>query len=244
MSLRMEATGMRDLYSFDDAEQEASGDRLLFGAYMQYLALMMYSKGNGGEESTDEEPTSEEQPETIEVELHLDEPLMAFDDADEEGEDEEAETPKIPDELPIVPLRGLVVFPLAGMPLAVGQERSLKLIDDVMRGDRLVGLVAQRDPDIEQGGPEDTYRIGTVARVAQLIRLPDGTMRIFVQGLERIAIDEYTQEKPYLRAKIHVSPETTEEGVEMEALKRNAVAAFQRIVNLVQYLPDELSMAA
>ncbi|MBA3824305.1 MAG: endopeptidase La, partial [Ktedonobacterales bacterium] len=170
---------------------------------------------------------------------------MILDDAPEEGEDKaEDDQPEIPDVLPIVPLRGLVVFPMAGMPMAVGQERSLKLIDDIMRGDRLIGMVAQKDPEVEQGGPDDSFRIGTVVRVAQLVRLPDGTLRIFVQGLERFAIDEYEQEKPYLKAKIHLIPETVEEGVEMEALKRNAVSLFQRIVNLVQYLPDELSMAA
>ncbi len=233
---------MRDFLTYEDAMHDAYDDRLLFTAYL--ATIMRLQQENGGVTDEDTDVTDESDEPTIEIELE--EPLMAFDDAEEEREDDgkPAETPPIPDVLPIVPLRGLVVFPLAGMPLAVGQERSLKLIDDVMRGDRLVGLVAQKDPDVEQGGPDDTYRIGTVARVAQLIRLPDGTMRIFVQGLERIAVDEYIQEKPYLKAKIHVAPETTEDGVEMEALKRNAVALFQRIVNLVQYLPDELSMAA
>jgi ATP-dependent Lon protease len=160
-------------------------------------------------------------------------------------ENKEQEGLSIPAELPIVPLRGgLVVFPFAVAPLAVGQERSIKLIDDAMRGDRLIGLVAQRDPEIEQGGPDDTYRIGTVARIARLLRLPDGMMQIFVQGMERIVIDEYTQTNPYLKARVHPSPETLEAGIEVEALKRSVVELFQRMVSLVQYLPDELSMAA
>ena len=183
------------------------------------------------------------------ISLLEDEAETELDDAPSEAEaaaeqSSEHEVPKVPDELPIVPLRGLVVFPFAVTPLAVGQERSLKLIDDVMRGDRLFGLVAQRDPDVEQGGPNDTYKVATLGRVARLLRLPDGTMQIIVQGLERIYIDEYTQEKPYLKAKIHHYPETTEEDIEMEALKRNVVSLFQRMVNLVQYLPDELSTAA
>jgi ATP-dependent Lon protease len=228
---------MRDIYPLANDDQP---DSLMMDGYLAYLVADVQQNrkpGRHDEDATGEEPT---------IEIEIEQPVMSYDDGEVEDDDEDkpTETPPIPDELPIVPLRGLVVFPLAGMPLAVGQERSLKLIDDAMRGDRLVGLVAQKDPEVEQGGPDDTFRIGTVARVAQLIRLPDGTMRIFVQGLERIAIDEYTQEKPYLRAKIHVAPETTETGVEMEALKRNAVAAFQRIVSLVQYLPDELSMAA
>ncbi len=166
-------------------------------------------------------------------------------ESDSEGEkNSEGELPKIPDVLPIVPLRGLVVFPFAVIPLGVGQERSLKLIDDAMRGDRLIGLAAQKDSEVEQGGPDDTFRIGTVARIAKLLRLPNDTMQIIVQGLERFAIDEYTQLTPYLKARVHLSPETVEHGVEIEALQRNAVEMFQRLVSLVQYLPDELSMAA
>jgi ATP-dependent Lon protease len=173
----------------------------------------------------------------------IEEIAIPLDDAEIDETHHEDETPQIPGELPIVPLRGLVVFPFAVVPLGVGQERSIKLIDDAMRGDRLIGLAAQRDPEIEQGGPNDTYSMGTAARIARLLRLPNGTMQIIVQGIERIAIDEYIQLTPYLKARVHVAPDTTETGVEIEALKRNAVALFQRLVNLVQYLPDELSMA-
>jgi ATP-dependent Lon protease len=157
---------------------------------------------------------------------------------------ETSSTPQIPEILPIVPLRGLVVFPFAIAPLAVGQERSIRLIDDVMKGNRLFGLVAQKDQTIEQGGPDDTYRVGTVARIARLLRLPDGTMQIVVQGLERIVIDEYVQATPYLMARVHLATETIEEGIEIEAFKRSVVSLFQRMVSLVQYLPDELSLAA
>ena len=86
------------------------------------------------------------------------------------------------------------------IPLGVGKDRSIRLIDDVMRGSRLVGLVAQKDDDVEDAGPDDCYRVGTVARVARLLRMPEGTLQIFVQGLERIAIDEFVAKEPYLRA--------------------------------------------
>ena len=109
---------------------------------------------------------------------------------------------------------------------------------------RLVGLVAQKDDDVEDAGPDDCYRVGTVARVARLLRMPEGTLQIFVQGLERIAIDEFVAEEPYLRAKVHPLPEAVETGVEIEALQRNASDMFQRLVNLVQYLPDQLALAA
>src|SRR5579871_5245299 len=107
------------------------------------------------------------------LEESIDSSARPLDDDTSEPEEREGELPKIPDILPMVPLRGVVVFPFAVQPLAVGQERSIKLIDDAMRGDRLIGLVAQKDPEIEQGGPDDTYRIGTVARIARLLRLPD-----------------------------------------------------------------------
>jgi ATP-dependent Lon protease len=166
---------------------------------------------------------------------------------EEEESDEEAQREpafELPNELPILPLKDTVVYPFAMIPLGVGKERSIRLIDDVMRGSRMVGLVAQKDDSVEDAGPDDCYRVGTVARIARLLRMPEGTLQIFVQGLERIAIDEYVEEEPYLRAKVHLLPETPEEGVEIEALQRNASDMFQRLVNLVQYLPDQLALAA
>src|SRR5579872_2632893 len=157
---------------------------------------------------------------------------------------DETEHVELPDELPILPLKDTVVYPFAVMPLGVGKERSIRLIDDVMRGSRLVGLVAQKDAEIEEAGPDDCYRMGTVARIARLLRIPDGTIQIIVQGLERIAIDEFVAEQPYLKARAHLAPETMPRDIEIEAMKRTAIDLFQRLVNLVQYLPDQLAMAA
>jgi ATP-dependent Lon protease len=157
---------------------------------------------------------------------------------------EEERRVNIPEVLPILPLKETVVYPLTMMPLGVGQERSIKLIDDTMRGNRLVGLVAQKSAEIDLAGPDDTFRIGTMARIARMLRTPDGTIQIIVQGIERIRILEYAQEEPYLKAHIEAAPETVEDDVELEALKRNAVQLFQRLVSLVQYLPNELALAA
>src|SRR5215213_3613942 len=104
---------------------------------------------------------------------------------------------KYPDILPILPLRGVVVYPQTAIPLTVGQPRSIKLVDDVIAGDRLIGLVAARDPDMETPGPDDVYEIGTLASIHRLFRAPDGTIRLLVQGLARIRIDEYTENEPY-----------------------------------------------
>jgi len=150
----------------------------------------------------------------------------------------------IPDELPILPLKDTVIYPYAVQPLGVGQERSIHLIDEVMRGSRLVVLVAQKSADIEQAGPDDIFKIGTVSRIARMIRMPDGTIQIIVQGLERVAIGEFTQEKPYLVAHVTLKPDIQEEDKETEAIKRNVVGYFQRLVALVQNLPEGVAAAA
>ncbi len=148
----------------------------------------------------------------------------------------------IPEELPILPLKDTVVYPLTVFPLAVGQERSLRLVDDVMQGDRLLGLVAQKSAEIEQAGPGDTFDIGTVAIIHKLLKVPDGTIRLAVQGLERFRIVEWTQTKPYLKARIEVLPDKAERTVEVEALMRNVINLFQRLVSLVPHMPEELVM--
>ncbi|MFL5656112.1 MAG: endopeptidase La [Ktedonobacteraceae bacterium] len=149
----------------------------------------------------------------------------------------------IPDVLPVLPLKDTVIYPFAVQPLGVGQERSIRLIDEVMRGNRLVVLVAQKSAEIEQAGPDDIFRIGTVSRVARMIRMPDGTIQIIVQGLERVAIGEFTQEKPYLAAHVTLKPDTQEEDNETEAIKRNVVSYFQRLVALVQNVPEGVAAA-
>src|SRR5713226_2701504 len=149
----------------------------------------------------------------------------------------------IPDVLPVLPLRDTVIYPYALQPLPVGQERSIRLIDDIMRGDRLVVLVAQKSADIEQAKPADIFKIGTVSRVARMIRMPDGPIQIIVQGLERVSIDEFTQEKPYLAAHVTLKPDSEEEDTETEAIKRNVISYFQRMVTLIQNVPEGVAAA-
>ena len=147
-------------------------------------------------------------------------------------------------ELPVLPLRGTVVFPLTVVPLAAAQARSLRLIDAVMSGDRAVALVMQKDAEIEGAGPEDVYQIGTIATIHQMMRVPDGTVRLAVQGNERMRVLEFLSEEPYLVARVQRVPEAVEESVEVEALTRNTLELFQRLVSLVAHMPDELITAA
>ena len=102
----------------------------------------------------------------------------------------------------MLPLRDTVVFPDTMIPLTIGQERSIKLIDDVLAGDRLLALVTSKDAEVEVPGPDLLYPIGTVGLAHKMIKLPDGTMRILVQGLQRVHVDKFTQEEPYLAAEI------------------------------------------
>jgi len=156
---------------------------------------------------------------------------------------EDVKGTSLPDALSILPLRDTVAFPLAVIPLIVGQERSVKLVEDAMRVKRLIGLVTQRNAEARPAGPEDLYRVGTAAVIQQLLRAPDGTLRLLVQGLERIRITDFLQTEPYLVARIEPSPESKEEGVEVEALLRALRDLVQQLAPLIPELPDELSNA-
>jgi ATP-dependent Lon protease len=154
-------------------------------------------------------------------------------------------TPTIPDALPVLPLRGgVVIFPLVVAPLTVGQERSVRLVDDIMRGDRLVAVVATKPGAPETPGPEDLHGVGTAATVHQLVRLPDGTIRLLIQGLERIRLLDFINTEPYLVARVEVAPDRTEPTVETEALRRAVVDVFRRLVTMADELPGELVTAA
>jgi ATP-dependent Lon protease len=151
---------------------------------------------------------------------------------------------EIPTTLPVLPLKEMVVFPDSATPLAIGQERSIALIDDVVARDRMVALVTVKSPDVEQPDWDDLYEIGTAALVHKLIKVPDGTLRILVQGLQRIQIESRVQDEPYLVGAVSVLPDIVAETKELEALTRNVQMQFGRIVGLVPYLPAELELAA
>jgi ATP-dependent Lon protease len=153
----------------------------------------------------------------------------------------EVETVKYPEVLPILPLRGVVVYPQTAVPLTIGQMRSIKLVDEVsVTPGKLVGLVAARNPEIEEPGPADLYTMGTIATVHQLFRVPDNTIRLLVQGLARFRLGEFIQTDPYLKAKIEVIPETVETGLEIVALARSARDQFEQISGLTPSIPREL----
>src|SRR4030065_2958599 len=138
----------------------------------------------------------------------------------------------VPDELPILPLRGVGVSPHTSVPLTIGQPRSIKLVDDVAAGDRLIGLVASRDPELELPGPAELYEYGTVAAIQRLFRVPDGTIRLIAQGHARLKGGAFTANHPYLRAHIEPLPEVIERGGEVEAPIGAALDQFQKVADL------------
>ena len=157
---------------------------------------------------------------------------------------EETVAQEIPAVLPVLPLRDTVVFPDTMIPLTIGQERSIKLIDDVLAGDRLLAMVTSKDAEVETPGPDLLYPVGTVGLAHKMIKLPDGTMRILVQGLQRVRVKEYVREEPYLVARTEKIEDVSTESRESDALRASLLSVFSKIVELVPYLPDELEMAA
>ncbi len=170
-------------------------------------------------------------------------PTATIDIKLEDELDEESAAVDLPEELPILPLRGLVVYPQTAIPLTVGQERSIQLVDDVVAGNRLVGLVASKDRNLTTPGPDQVQTIGTLAAIHRLFRTPDGTVRLLIQGLQRIRIDQFIETSPYLKARVTRIPEDEvvfADDIEMEALVRSIVDRFTSLAELVPSIPQEL----
>jgi ATP-dependent Lon protease len=150
----------------------------------------------------------------------------------------------LPDALPVLPLRESVPFPEALMPLAIGQERSIRLVNDVLAGNRMLVMVASRLEDqTEDPGPDDLYRVGVAGVVARMLKVPDGTLRILVHGAQRVVLERFVATEPYLVARIQEAPDEVVPSPELEALHRNVQATFSRIIEELPYLPEELQVA-
>lgn len=146
--------------------------------------------------------------------------------------------------LPLLPLRDTVVFPRTVATLAATDLRSLCLIDEVMSGNRTVALVMQKDADQEGAGPDDVLAVGTIATVQQTMRLPDGSVRLAVRGVERMRILDVVAEEPFMVAKVQRLPEVAENSSEVRAVVRDTIVLFAQLVSLAPHLPDELITAA
>jgi ATP-dependent Lon protease len=149
----------------------------------------------------------------------------------------------LPEALPVLPLRDSVAFPETLMPLAVEQERSIKLVNDVLAGDRMLVMVAAREGAGEEPGPGELYDVGVAGVVARMLKVPDGTLRILVHAAQRVELGDYVTTEPYLVARIVEAPDVVVPSQRLEALHRNVQATFSRIIGEAPYLPEELQMA-
>jgi ATP-dependent Lon protease len=145
----------------------------------------------------------------------------------------------LPREMPILPVRGMVVFPGTVVPLTIGREKSKRLIDSVLAGNKLLAIFTQRQEDVEDPGIDDIYRVGTVASVLKLLRMPDGTNTLMVHGIVRAGIESIVATEPYWQAIVHAHEDQSDTSVEVEALAFNARQAAEQVIELSPNVPEE-----
>ncbi len=157
-----------------------------------------------------------------------------------------AERLTIPDDMPVLPLRDTVLFPNSFMPLAVAREASVRLIDEASTSGRMIGVFTQREATVEEPLQDDLYPIGTATHIHKMFKLPDGSLRLIVQGLTRVRLDKLLQTSPYLRATVSLADEVLrdEDHLEIDALQRNIKSNFQQVVSLSPLLSDDLQALA
>jgi ATP-dependent Lon protease len=150
----------------------------------------------------------------------------------------------IPNEVPILPLRGTVAYPDLVMPLVVGREKSVLLVDEAMSRDRIIGILTQKNPDIEDPGIEDLYTVGCVATIVKMVKMVDGSQRIVIQGICRFKLIEFTAREPYLRARILPIFEDYQKDIEIDAMYINLKSLYKKAVEMAPYLSSELGQIA
>lgn len=180
----------------------------------------------------------------------FDESDASFDDFEQaiplmsEEEEKELTESVIPDELPILPLKNTVLFPGVVVPITVGRDRSLALVKEAYAGDKIIGVVTQKDEDIEEPDAKDLHKVGTMARIIKLIKMPDGSKSIVIQGKSGFEVEEFTQSNPFFKAKVKAFPKEMDiQGVELDASIRNIKETATRIINLSPNIPSEATIA-
>ena len=159
----------------------------------------------------------------------------------ETGSDPSSNKPTNPEQVAILPLRGVIVYPLSAIPLRVSQARSIKLVDEAVQNKTQIGLIASKNAEKDEPNPDELYTIGTLATIVRHFKAPDGVVNLIVQGGERFQVVEYLGTEPYITAKIELSPEPFENTLEIEALRRNISQGFNQMAELLPNLPDELA---
>src|SRR5579884_2229204 len=160
---------------------------------------------------------------------------------------EEQQEVKIPDLLPVLPLPDSVVFPYMILPLFVNRDKATKAVDQALTGNRMILLVAQKDPNVDDPKPDDLYDFGTVSIIMRMLKLPDGRVRILVQGFSRAQVESFNESNPYITAKVlpKTEPQVTAITPELEALIRNVKSTLEKMVSLGKNMsPDLVTIAS
>ncbi|MGC8785305.1 MAG: LON peptidase substrate-binding domain-containing protein, partial [Armatimonadota bacterium] len=163
--------------------------------------------------------------------------------AEAEWAEEEGTGSRIPTQLPLVPVRDQVYFPQMVFPLFVGRERSVRALEEAMEGDRLIALAAQKEVITEEPEPEDIYSVGIAAEVLQVLRMPDGTLRLMLQGVDRIRITRYVQTEPFILVAVEPLHSEKQHDLEIEALMGIVVSLFEQLVNAGKNIPPEVLLS-
>ena len=154
-------------------------------------------------------------------------------------EEVESKAQPVPDQVPVLPTRGAVIYPYLVVPLFVGRPRSIQALEAAMKENRRITLLAQRNVNVDDPGPDDLYTVGTIGEIVQTLPLPDGTIRVMIEGSGRVRVRDYVHTDPFLRANIEAVPEAEQPGIQTEALVRNVIAQFERLINLGRNIPAE-----
>ncbi len=147
---------------------------------------------------------------------------------------------QVPGEIGVLPLRNSVLFPHAIMPISVGRRKTLNLLDDVVRDNKLIGVVSQRNPSEDDPDPAGMYRVGTAARILKVVKLNGNNVNLIIQGLSRLRVDRFTASEPFIKAAVTTLDESSELGVELEALVKTLINQFQRLVKVSPTISNDL----
>ena len=170
--------------------------------------------------------------------------MKFFDDDGKKGWFERGRNrPRIREELPILPLRNTVIYPGVVIPLTIGRESSLRLIDDAVEADRIIGIVGQRDPDVDDPDSSELYSMGTAVQILRVMKVSEDSKNLIahVQGLQRLRVVRYVQRRPYLRARVQLIEERPDEDLESRTLFSSLQESALRIIELSPHIPQEVS---
>ena len=160
------------------------------------------------------------------------------------GFEEDLSGVHVPEELPVLPLRGVVVFPSAIVPLLISRGASLKVVEHALAGDRMLAMVAQKRPEDEEPTPDGLFALGTAGRILKMLKYPDASVRILVQGLRRIELAQFVRSEPFFTARIRQLSDVQEASPDIEPMQAHMVNQFAKFVSMIPYLPDELQVVA